>query len=66
MLSELKLPVPWGHIAAKVWGSQQALPVLCLHGWLDNASSFDRLIPLLPKGGTEGKPRDKVTQTAGE
>ncbi|XP_044084308.1 serine hydrolase-like protein 2 [Neovison vison] len=49
MLSELKLPVPWGHIAAKVWGSQQALPVLCLHGWLDNASSFDRLIPLLPK-----------------
>ncbi|XP_047596708.1 serine hydrolase-like protein 2 isoform X1 [Lutra lutra] len=49
MLSELKLAVPWGHIAAKVWGSQQAPPVLCLHGWLDNANSFDRLIPLLPK-----------------
>ncbi|XP_032201950.1 serine hydrolase-like protein 2 isoform X5 [Mustela erminea] len=49
LLSELKLAVPWGHIAAKVWGSQQAPPVLCLHGWLDNASSFDRLIPLLPK-----------------
>ncbi|XP_022374783.1 serine hydrolase-like protein 2 isoform X2 [Enhydra lutris kenyoni] len=49
MLSELKVAVPWGHIAAKVWGSQQTPPVLCLHGWLDNANSFDRLIPLLPK-----------------
>uniref|UniRef100_A0A7N5KE61 Serine hydrolase like 2 n=1 Tax=Ailuropoda melanoleuca TaxID=9646 RepID=A0A7N5KE61_AILME len=48
-LSELKLAVPWGHIAAKAWGLQQAAPVLCLHGWLDNANSFDRLIPLLPK-----------------
>uniref|UniRef100_A0A452V3Y3 Serine hydrolase like 2 n=1 Tax=Ursus maritimus TaxID=29073 RepID=A0A452V3Y3_URSMA len=49
LLSELKLAVPWGHIAAKAWGPQQATPVLCLHGWLDNANSFDRLIPLLPK-----------------
>ncbi|XP_039091543.1 serine hydrolase-like protein 2 isoform X2 [Hyaena hyaena] len=48
-MSELKLTVPWGHIAAKLWGSQQSPPVLCLHGWLDNANSFDRLIPLLPK-----------------
>ncbi|XP_040089102.1 serine hydrolase-like protein 2 isoform X2 [Oryx dammah] len=49
LISELKLAVPWGHIAAKAWGSHQAAPVLCLHGWLDNANSFDRLIPLLPK-----------------
>ncbi|KAF0883177.1 SERHL protein, partial [Crocuta crocuta] len=48
-MSELKLAVPWGHIAAKLWGSQKSPPVLCLHGWLDNANSFDRLIPLLPK-----------------
>uniref|UniRef100_A0A8C6HE65 Serine hydrolase-like n=1 Tax=Mus spicilegus TaxID=10103 RepID=A0A8C6HE65_MUSSI len=47
--SELKLAVPWGHIALKVWGSQKNPPVLCLHGWLDNANSFDRLIPLLPQ-----------------
>ncbi|XP_053440466.1 serine hydrolase-like protein 2 isoform X2 [Nycticebus coucang] len=49
LLSELKLAVPWGHIAAKAWGSLQGTPVLCLHGWLDNANSFDRLIPLLPQ-----------------
>nr|XP_031527660.1 serine hydrolase-like protein 2 isoform X1 [Vicugna pacos] len=49
LFSEMKLAMPWGHISAKAWGSQQGLPVLCLHGWLDNANSFDRLIPRLSK-----------------
>ncbi|XP_032126073.1 serine hydrolase-like protein 2 isoform X2 [Sapajus apella] len=49
LISELKLAVPWGHIAAKAWGTLKGSPVLCLHGWLDNANSFDTLIPLLPQ-----------------
>lgn len=45
---EIRIPVPWGHIAAKEWGDSNGIPVLGLHGWQDNCGTFDTLIPLLP------------------
>lgn len=33
----------------KVWNEGGNVAVLCLHGWQDNAGTFDNLAPLLPK-----------------
>ena len=33
--------------AAQLWGKQHGLPVIALHGWLDNSASFDILAPQL-------------------
>lgn len=44
----VEIKVPWGHISGKWWGPQTTRPILALHGWQDNAGSFDTLIPLLP------------------
>lgn len=46
---EIEIPMPWGIVAGKWWGSRLKQPVLALHGWQDNAGTFDRLCPLLPE-----------------
>jgi pimeloyl-ACP methyl ester carboxylesterase len=46
--TEIKLSVPWGHIAARTYGSSTGKPVLMVHGRQDNAGSFTRLMKYLP------------------
>ena len=36
-------------MTAKLWGNPTGYPTLAIHGWLDNAGTFDRLAPLLPE-----------------
>jgi len=45
--TEVEVPVPWGHISGKWWGSQDQIPIIALHGFEDNAGTYDRLAPLL-------------------
>lgn len=41
--------IPGFTIAGKAWGNPELPPMLALHGWLDNANSFDRVAPYLEK-----------------
>lgn len=44
------LQLPRLRIACRSWGSpKKALPILALHGWLDNVASFDPLAKVLVK-----------------
>ena len=45
---EISFKLPWGMIAGKLWGNPDSEKKLfAVHGWLENAGSFDRLAPLL-------------------
>ncbi|XP_041978914.1 probable serine hydrolase [Aricia agestis] len=47
-VEEVEIPVPWGHVAGRWWGPRDKQPVIAIHGWQDNAGTWDNLIPLLP------------------
>jgi pimeloyl-ACP methyl ester carboxylesterase len=34
-------------LTAKEWGRSGSTPVIALHGWLDNAATFDRMLPFM-------------------
>ncbi|WP_263264369.1 alpha/beta hydrolase [Pseudomonas sp. RIT-PI-S] len=44
----VRLPLEHIELAGLLHGPRHAPPVIALHGWLDNANSFARLLPRLP------------------
>eukprot|EP00092_Neocalanus_flemingeri_P036597 GFUD01039847.1.p1 GENE.GFUD01039847.1~~GFUD01039847.1.p1 ORF type:complete len:328 (+),score=68.62 GFUD01039847.1:37-1020(+) len=50
--SSLSIPVPWGSIAAVQWtlGDGPYTDWVAVHGLLDNAGTFNKIIPGLPEG----------------
>ncbi|XP_011180570.1 probable serine hydrolase [Zeugodacus cucurbitae] len=46
---DIRIAVPWGHIAGRWYGDRNIRPILAIHGWLDNLGTWDTLIPLLPQ-----------------
>lgn len=46
---EVRFNLPAIEVAGKMWGEPGGLPVIGLHGWLDNAATFDLLGPQLEK-----------------
>jgi len=46
--SELAVKVNGLTLSVKTWGEPDKTPVLALHGWQDNAATFDVLAPLMP------------------
>ncbi|XP_023245981.1 probable serine hydrolase [Copidosoma floridanum] len=48
----VSIDVPWGKIEGKLWGSSDKQPILAVHGFMDNAGSFDDIAPLLTKNSS--------------
>lgn len=48
-LQLLNLNISGYTIACKLWGNPNHPPIIALHGWLDNANSFDQLAVYLQK-----------------
>ncbi len=47
LFEEVRLNLPHIELAAHLFGPEEGLPVIALHGWLDNSMSFARLVPKL-------------------
>ena len=47
VVEEIRLSLPHIELAAHIFGPEDSMPVIALHGWLDNANSFARLAPRL-------------------
>ncbi len=49
-VKQISVPAPWGSIEVQVFGepdNSRAIPVLCLHGYLDNSQSFRPAAPFI-------------------
>ncbi|MCY1279180.1 2-succinyl-6-hydroxy-2,4-cyclohexadiene-1-carboxylate synthase [compost metagenome] len=46
-VEEVRLRLPHIELAAHVYGPEDGIPVIAVHGWMDNIMSFARLIPRL-------------------